>query len=326
MEILKDLGIILVCILAIGKGAAWLVDSAAKIAKRLGISELIIGLTVVAFGTSAPELMVTLDAVLTGAPGLGLGNIIGSNIANVLLILGVCFLVSPITGSPHALKRDGVVLIVGSAVFAILCAQGGLGLGSGVVLFVLFIGFLVSSYRFEARDENAATEHIQEVEEIGRLPGPKWLIAPMVIGGLAGVIWGADLLVNAGVEIARDFGISEEIIGLTLIAFGTSLPELAASVVAAYRGHSDIAVGNIVGSNLFNILGIAGLAAMVAPLPVADKIMDFDIWVMLGATVLVLPILAGRWRLNRPGAALFLILYGAYIAANGYSAGLFGGG
>ena len=302
------------------------VRGAVSLARIFRIPPLVIGMTVIAIGTSAPELMVTLDAVLTGAPGLGLGNIIGSNIANVLLILGVCFLVSPITGSPHALKRDGVVLIVGSAVFAILCAQGGLGLGSGVVLFVLFIGFLVSSYRFEARDENAATEHIQEVEEIGRLPGPKWLIAPMVIGGLAGVIWGADLLVVAGVEIARDFNISEEVIGLTVIAFGTSLPELAVSVVAAYRGHADMAVGNIVGSNLFNILGIAGVAAMVAPLPVADKILNFDIWVMLGVTVLMLPILTGRWRLKRPGAALFLILYGAYIAANGYSAGLFGDG
>ncbi len=302
------------------------VRGAVSLAKIFRIPPLVIGMTVIAIGTSAPELMVTLDAVLTGAPGLGLGNIIGSNIANVLLILGVCFLVSPITGSPHALKRDGVVLIVGSAVFAILSAQGELGLGSGLVLFVLFVGFLVSSYRLEAQDEKAATEHIQEVEEIGLLAGPKWIIAPMVIGGLAGVIWGADLLVAAGVEIARDFNISEEVIGLTVIAFGTSLPELAASVVAAYRGHSDMAVGNIVGSNLFNILGIAGVAAMVAPLPVADKILNFDIWVMLGVTVLMLPILAGRWRFKRPGAALFLILYGAYIAANGYSAGLFGDG
>jgi len=301
------------------------IRGAVSLAKILRLPPLVIGMTVVAIGTSAPELMVTLDAVLTGAPGLALGNVIGSNIANVLLILGVSCLFSPIQGPDSVNKRDGIVLIAGSVMFALLCAQGQLSVWSGGALFVAFIGFLVSSYRKETKDESAAAEHILEVEGIRPMAAPVGVVGLTVLAGLAGVIWGADLLVEGGVAIARVFDVPEEVIGLTVVAFGTSLPELAASVVAAYRGHSDIAVGNVVGSNLFNILGIAGLAAMVAPLPVAASILSFDIWVMLGATMLMLPILAGRWHPRRGGAALFLILYGAYIGANGYGAGLFGG-
>lgn len=302
------------------------ISGAVSLAKILRLPPLVIGMTVVAVGTSAPELMVTLDAVLVGAPGLALGNVIGSNIANVLLILGVSCLITPMQGPESANKRDGVVLIAGTALFALLCAQGQLTALSGGVLFVAFIGFLASTYRREAKDESAAAEHIREVEGIRSITAPVGVVVLTVLAGLAGVVWGADLLVEGAVFIARDFGVSDEVIGLTVVAFGTSLPELAASVIAAYKGHSDIAVGNVVGSNLFNILGIAGLAAMVAPLPVAASILSFDIWVMGGATVLLLPILLGRWHPRRGSAALFLVLYGAYIGANGYGAGLFGGG
>ena len=156
------------------------------------------------------------------------------------------------------------------------------------------------------------------------MASPGWAVLLAVIIGLVGVVLGADLLVEAAVAIARENEISEEVIGLTVVALGTSLPELAASVVAAYRGHSDIAVGNVVGSNLFNILGIAGFVAMITPLPVSKEILSFDIWVMVGSTVLVLPILAGRWRPGRFSGALLLVLYGAFILFNGYRAGLFG--
>ena len=301
------------------------ISGAVSLAKILRLPPLVIGMTVVAIGTSAPELMVTLDAALVGAPGLALGNVIGSNIANVLLILGVCCLISPIQGPESANRRDGGVLIAGTVMFALLCAQGQLTAWSGAVLFVVFIGFLVSSYRKEAKDESTAAEHVLEVEGIRPIAAPVGIVVLTVLAGLAGVVWGADLLVEGGVAIARVFGVSDEVIGLTVVAFGTSLPELAASVIAAYRGHSDIAVGNVVGSNLFNILGIAGLAAMVTPLPVAASILSFDIWVMGGTTVLLLLILVGRWHPRRGSAAFFLILYGAYIGANGYGAGLFGG-
>ncbi len=302
------------------------IRGAVSLAKILKIPPLVIGMTVVAIGTSAPELMVTMDASLSGAPGLAVGNLIGSNIANVLLILGVSCLLSPMKGPESANFRDGFVLMAGSALFALLCFQGQLSLVSGGVLFVAFLGFLVSTYRKESTDEEVAAEYIQEVEGMASIVAPMGVIVLTVLVGLVGIVWGADLLVEGGVAIARVFGISEEIIGLTVIAFGTSLPELAASVVAAYHGHSDIAVGNVVGSNLFNILGIAGLVAMVAPLPVSGAMLSFDIWVMLGATALVLPILAGRWHPRRASGAFFLALYIAYIGYNGFLAGLFAGG
>ena len=302
------------------------IRGAVSLAKILNIPPLVIGMTVVAIGTSAPELVVTLDASLSGAPGLALGNIIGSNIANVLLILGVSCLLSPMRSPDSAHSRDGYILAGGSALFALLCAQGQLPLWAGGVLFVAFGVFLVSTYRTESMDPAAAAEHIQEVEDMSSIDAPMWAIGLSAVIGLAGIVWGADLLVEGGVDVARTFGVSEEVIGLTVVALGTSLPELAASVVASLRGHSDIAVGNVVGSNLFNILGIAGLAAMVAPLPVSGDILSFDIWVMLGATALVLPILAGRWHPGRLSGVFFLTLYIGYIATNAFSAGLFGGG
>ncbi|MBL6959123.1 MAG: calcium/sodium antiporter [Rhodospirillales bacterium] len=299
------------------------IRGAISLAKILNIPPLVIGMTVVAIGTSAPELMVTLDASLSGAPGLAVGNLIGSNIANVLLILGVSCLLSPMKGPESANFRDGFVLMAGSAMFALLCAQGQLSLLSGGVLFMAFLGFLASTYRQESADEEAIAEHILEIEGMTPIDAPMGVVVLSILGGLVGIVWGADLIVEGGVAIARVFGISEEIIGLTVIAFGTSLPELAASVVAAFRGHSDIAVGNVVGSNLFNILGIAGLVAMVAPLPVSDEILTFDIWVMLAATALVLPILGGRWHPRRASGVFFLTLYIAYIGYNAFLAGFF---
>ena len=303
--------------------AEFFIRGAVSLAKIFNMPPLVIGMTVVAIGTSAPELMVTLNAALSGVPGLATGNVIGSNIANVLLVLGVSCLLSPIPGSETAHLRDSIILIGGSVLFVLLCLQGEIGPGSGGILLVVFAGFLISTYRIETLDEKTAAGHIQEVEEITPLPAPAWAVALAVVLGLAGVIWGAELLVEGGVAIAQALGISEEIIGLTVVALGTSLPELAASMVAAFRGHSDIAIGNVVGSNLFNILGIAGLAAVVTPLPVAGNILSFDIWVMLGATALVLPILTGRWHPGRGSGAFFLALYGAYIVANAYTAGLF---
>ncbi|NQU62121.1 MAG: calcium/sodium antiporter [Rhodospirillales bacterium] len=300
------------------------VRGSVSLAKILRVPPLVIGMTVVAFGTSAPELMVSLEAAIGGVPGLAIGNVIGSNIANVLLILGASALVSPIMAPESAHRRDSVALFGGSAVFVLICLTGAVGFWSGAALIVLFAGFLVSTYRIESKDKKLAAGHIQEVQEIPPLKAPLWAVAAVTGAGLVGIIWGADLLIDASVAIARTHGISEDIIGLTLVAFGTSLPELAASVVAAFRGHSDIAVGNIVGSNLFNILGVAGLTAMVAPLPVSANMLTFDIWVMLGATALLLPILAGRWQFGTKSALCFLLAYGGYILINAHNAGLLG--
>ena len=299
-------------------GAELLVRGSVTIARRLGISPLVIGMTVIALGTSAPEFVVTMNAAFAGAPGLAIGNIVGSNIANVWLILGITCLITPILAKPDALLRDSVILLGGTVLFAFLCTLGHLGRIAGVILMTGFIGFLLASYLRGTTDPDVAGETVEEVEEISTFGDslPKALGAVAI--GIVGLAWGSDMLVEGGITIARIFGVSEEVIGLTLFAFGTSVPELAASVVAAHRGHPDVAIGNVIGSNIFNMLGVGGAAALVATLPVADQIVRADIWVMLAATVMLLPVLLGKARLTRGLAAVFTALYLAYIGAQVY--------
>ncbi len=299
-------------------GAELLVRGAMALARRMGVSPLFIGMTVVALGTSAPEVVVTLNAALSGSPGIALGNVVGSNIANVLLILGVAGLIMPIRAEREVLFFDGMVLLGGSFLFAFLCWRGVIGAGPGALLLIVFFGFLGYSWWRETRGRGAAEIHIKGAQGFGDLPGALWVAWLASLAGLAGVLLGADLLVAGGVGVARAAGVPEEVIGLTLIAIGTSLPELAATVVAAIRGQADVALGNVVGSSLFNVLGVAGLAAAVVPLPVPDQIMAFDLWVMLGATILMIMFLVSGRRLSRRESAIFLVLYGAYLAAQAF--------
>ncbi len=299
--------------------AEFMVRGAVALARKMEISPLVIGMTVIAVGTSTPELVVGLQAGLSGAGGLALGNVVGSNIANVLLVLGAAGFVAPLVSKEGSLLRDGVVLFGGSVLFAFFCMHGSIGRVPGIILVVGLAGFLISSYRREHDQGGPDAElHLEEVEEIGNLPNNMWIVMGALIGGIAGIVIGADLLVDGGINIARDFGVSEEVIGLTLIALGTSLPELAASVVAAFRGHADVAIGNVVGSNLFNILGIGGVVAIVTPLPVSSQMASFDIWIMLATTALVLPLLIWGWRLNRSVATIFVTCYAGYIAIQAY--------
>jgi len=300
--------------------ADYMVRGAVAIAKRLDIAPVVIGMTVVAFGTSAPELVVGLQSGLSGAPGLAIGNVVGSNTANVLLVLGAAALVAPIVPKQGSLVHDAVFLMGGSILFAFFCVQGEVGrIGGGILVFGLVV-FIINAYRRETSspDTPDGELHVEEVEEVGNLPQSLPIEIIALVAGLAGILIGADQLVAGAIGVARDFGVSEEVIGLTVIAIGTSLPELAASVVAAYRGHADVAVGNVVGSNLFNILGIGGIVAMVTPLPVSGQMVSFDIWVMLLTTTLVLPLLLWQWRLLRPVGVVFLVVYAGYIAAQGY--------
>ena len=300
-------------------GGEVMIRGAVAVSRWFGISTLVIGMTVIALGTSAPELVVGLDAALAGAPALALGNVIGSNIANILLILGVAGLVLPIAINPHGFMVDGAVLIVGSLLFVVVCLFGTITLASGILLLVGFAGFLYYSYWRETKGGDHKAEHmVEEVEEMPGLPKKLWLAWVMLLGGIAAVVYGADLLVEGGITMARAFGVSEEVIGLTLVAIGTSLPELAASVVAAVRGHADVALGNVVGSNIFNILGIAGVVAIVTPLPVPEQIASFDLWIMIAVTILMVPVLRSGWRLGRVKSALFLVVYVAYIGAQAY--------
>lgn len=295
-----------------------LVRGAVSLANRISIPPLVIGMTIVAFGTSAPELLVSLDAALAGSAAMALGNVIGSNMANMLLIVGAAALLKPIFVKPNALLRDSMVLLVSSLLFAWFCSTGVIGAVEGAVLLFVLAVFLGRSYwRHSHGGDTMAAAQLEEVQEFAGLKS-MWMIWMALLAGLAGVMFGADLLVEGGVEIARTRGIAEEVIGLTVLAIGTSLPELAASVVAAFRGHTDVALGNVVGSNLFNILAVIGSVALVTPLAVPRQVLEFDLWLMLGVTVLMLPFLLGGWRLGRGAATMFLGGYVVYIAAQAY--------
>lgn len=299
-------------------GAEFLVRGSVSLARRLDISPMVIGMTVVALGTSAPEFVVSLQAAFDGVAGLATGNIIGSNIANIFLILGAAALIKPILIDPKAVTRDAIYLLAGTVIFVALCLRGELDLIAGVVLTTLFLAFLGASYWRETRCGGPEADlHAQEVEEF---EGPKdlWMACLMTVGGIIAVLVGANFLVNSGTTLAREFGVSEEVIGLTMIAVGTSLPELAASAVAAIRGHSEVAIGNVLGSNLFNILGVMGVVTLIEPLPIGDQLMRFDLWVMLGATVILLPLMLSGKRLSRLEGGLFMAAYSAYILAQSF--------
>jgi len=294
-------------------GAEFLVRGAVSLADRMGIPPIVVGMTVVAIGTSAPELVVSLKATISGSSGLALGNLVGSNIANVLLILGATCALKPIIDHPGSTRMDGLVLMGGTIIFTILCLMGPLSLVAGLILLAAFFGFLSATYWRDSHDPEASAELTEEVAELKGDDKPLAIIILYVGGGLIGLIYGADLLVEGGTEIAREFGVSEEVIGLTLFALGTSLPELAASLVAAFRGHPAVAIGNVIGSNLFNILGVGGVIASVAVIEVASQITIFDIWVMMASTAVLLPVLLWEWKLPRITGILLLTAYVAYV-------------
>ena len=307
-------------------GAELLVRGSVAIARRMGISTMVIGMTVVAFGTSAPELIVSLQASLSGVPDIAVGNIVGSNIANVLLIIGLTALCMPITAQARPLVRDSLIIVGGSVLFVVLMWGGTINAIDGLLLLFVFVGFMVVSYMGERKGAAGATarslEH--EVAEMGNLPAGAWVPWFATLAGFAGLGGGSDLLVDGGSGIARILGVSEAVIGLTMIAVGTSLPELAASVAASLHRHPDVAVGNVLGSNLFNMLFVGGTVAVVTPLAINEKILTFDIWIMLVATVLFLPVLLGG-RIGRGVGLLFLVLYGGYVAIQFYGGPTFGG-
>jgi len=299
-------------------GAELLVRGASRLALRFGISPLVIGLTVVAFGTSAPELAVTVQSGLAGQSGLAIGNIVGSNIFNVLLVLGVSAVITPLVVSQQLVRLD-VPLMIGAALLLwVLALDGRIGLMDGLLLtagIVAYTAFAIWQGRKEGEEIKA--EYAQEFGDgkstwLGRLPVQVALIA----GGLALLVLGAHWLVTGAVAIARSIGVSEVIIGLTIVAAGTSLPELATSLMAALRGERDIAVGNVIGSCLFNLLSIAGIAALVTPggIEVAASLLRFDIPVMVAVALASLPIFVTGHLIARWEGVMFLGYYVAYVA------------
>jgi len=290
------------------------VRSAVALARQFRVRRALIGLTVVAFGTSLPEIFVSLKAALIGAPAIAIGNVVGSNIANVLLVAGLSSVLATIAFKRGLLQRDGIAVLVATLVFLVVAATGSIPpLIAGAFLLSL-VAYVVTSYQAERKNKQIADLHAREAEEFPD-KRPAWQNLALLAAGFAGILLGAELLIGGAVEIARLAGLSEAVIGLTLVAVGTSLPELATSAVAALRGHGDVAIANILGSCLFNLCGILGVVGMVAPLPVPDEIIRFDNWVLLGVTLGFVLLTARGTRIPRSLGALFLLGYGAYLAS-----------
>lgn len=296
-------------------GAEWMVRGAARLARSLGISALVVGLTVVAFGTSAPELIVTTVAALRGQPGVAVGNVIGSNIANVGLILGIAGLISPLRAEMRLLRQEVPVMVASSLLLVLLALDFEFSRLDGLLCLLGFVGYIVLVLR-TARDEPATVEaRYHQFETAGTLEpsgeSRTWDIV-LLVSGLAALAAGANLLVAAAVFIARELGVPDVTIGLTVVAIGTSLPELATSVVAAVRREADIALGNIIGSNIFNVLAILGVASVTRPLAVDPTLFRFELPVMVGLG-LVLPVFIWtRLTLARLEGGILLASYIAF--------------
>lgn len=295
-------------------GGELLVRGAVGMAARLGISPLLAGLTIVGFGTSAPELATSVQAALAGSPGIAVGNVVGSNIANILLILGLSALILPLSVNPASFQRDSIAL-GGSALLATgAVLLGVIGPLVGIVLLACLVGYLWWAYKSESAAPCAEGErHEHEAADVAVAPktGPL-VLGAMIVAGLGAAIFGAGWLVDGAVVLASAAGVSEAVIGLTVVAIGTSLPELIACIVAVLRKHEDVALGNVVGSNIYNLCGILGVTSIIQPIEVPAEIAAFDIWVMLGVTALLIVQLRSGWRLSRIEGALLVALYAGY--------------
>ncbi len=316
-----------------------LVRGAVNLSLRLGVPALIVSLTIVAFGTSAPELLISVQAVLDGVPGLAMGNVVGSNTANILLVLGVPALLKGLETAGCDTRRNYLYMILATLMFIALAQGGRFGWPQGLIL-LAGLGLMLASAFREAQghrrevkaqlaaehaargealdpdvlDAEAAAEEEGDVEGVD--PDMAWWKVLLFLGlGLIGLPLGADILVDSSTVIARHYGVSETVIGLTLVAIGTSLPELATTVMAAYRNQADVALGNVIGSNMFNLLAIIGVASLVGPLPVEPKLLMYDLWVMLAASLLIAPFVFRGWRMGRSWGIVFVVLYVAYLMA-----------
>ena len=292
------------------KGADWLVDGASKLAKRLGVTDLVIGLTIVAFGTSMPEFVVNMVSVADGATDLAITNILGSNIFNTLVILGCSALVCPLVAQRSTLRLDIPLNIVAGVlvlVFVFITSPmepKGLSRVEGLALLVVFAAFLVYTFYTAKADATTTTEST---------PFPLWKCVVLILVGLVCLVVGGEMIVKSAVAIARYCGVAEAVIGLTIVALGTSLPELATSVVAAFKHNNDIAIGNVVGSNIFNVFFILGTSAIIKHLPVYPGI-EIDAALVAVSALAVWLLLCNKNRsINRWGGALLLVLYAGYL-------------
>ncbi len=291
-----------------------LVKGAVNLSLRLGIPALIVSLTIVAFGTSAPELLISIKSIVDGVPGLAMGNVVGSNTANVLLVLGVPALISGLHAASDT-RRTYVMMIVGTLAFIVLAFFGPFTWWHALILLSLLAFVLIDAARAAQAHRNGANGAAAEDDLEEADPDmPWWRIGLYLLLGLIGLPLGADILVDSSIAIATAYGMSETVIGLTLVAIGTSLPELATTVMAAIRKHADVALGNVIGSNMFNLLAIIGVSSLVGPIPVEPGLLRLDIWVMLAASLVLAPFVFFRLSMGRVVGIVFTALYVAYIA------------
>jgi cation:H+ antiporter len=294
-------------------GGELLLRGAVAVALRFGLSPMLIGLTIVAFATSMPELLVTITAGLEGLTDVGIGNVVGSNVANILLILGVAAILKPIKTKPRLILRDTIAMVLASAVFIVYALLGEVGLLQGVAMLAILTIYLVLSYRLE-RQRGASSDEGDLLEDVGKRPCSLPMAGVLMAIGLAGLCLGSQFLIEGAVDLAKAAGVSDTVIGLTLVAVGTSLPELATAIVAGMRGHSDVALGNVLGSNIMNILLIVGILAIITPFHVATEVLNVDMWIMGAVSLLLLPVLIIGKGINRLGGGFFLLLYAGFIA------------
>lgn len=301
--------LLILSLFALYIGAGWLVKGSSEIALKANISNLVIGLTIVAFGTSAPELVVSLNASLSGQGDIAIGNIVGSNIFNIALILGISAAIYPLQAKRQLTRLDIPILIAATIAITILFWDGKLGRVEGIFFLVGIIAYTLFSLYYSRKHEKKVEEQSGELE---KQPDPWYKDVLYILGGLAILIFASNLLVDNAVSIAQELGVSEAVIGLTIVAAGTSMPELATSVVSALKKNPDIAIGNIVGSNLFNILAIAGTSSVVHPI-VSDNINFIDLLVMLGLTLLLLPLAKSGQKISRAEGWLLILIYVGYL-------------
>lgn len=310
---MEKIWLILPGLLLLIGGGEWLVRGASRLASLLGVPPVVIGLSVVAFGTSAPELAVSVLSAYRGQPDIAVGNVVGSNIVNVLLILGLSAVVAPLAVSVRLIKIE-VPLMIGTALlFIALAYDGKLTRWDGALLVLIFVAYIA----WMARTARSETLLQEELEEAGVIPRSGWTylkLAGLTLAGLAGLVLGSEWLIQGAVAAARALGVSELVIGLTIVAIGTSMPELATSVIASIRGERDISVGNVVGSNIFNILSVLGFSSLVAPdgVAVAPAVLRFDAPVMVGVSLACFPVFFNGFQIKRWEGMLFVVYYIAY--------------
>jgi len=294
------------------------VRGAVALALKLSVPPLLIGLTIVAFGTSAPELVISAEAVLDHLPGIAIGNVVGSNIANVLLVLGLSALILPIATSQPTIRRNTVLMIASTLLLIWISADQVLTFWDGAILFFGILLFLIHSglHAGQGPCDDSALDELREMEESGTLPATPLMIATLLLAGLIGLPIGSALLLDSAEALAIKAGVPEDVIGLSLVALGTSLPELATALAAALRGQSAVAMGNVIGSNIFNILAVLGVASMIADIPIPSQLWSTNLWVMLGSSAMIAPFVFTKRPIGKLWGIAFLIGYIVFLYLN----------